>query len=324
MGTKERLLELLEAEKGRYASGEEIAQALCVSRAAVWKAVKALRQEGYPIEAATNRGYCLSNKADVLSVQGIRKALNPVCRNVNIIVVPTVDSTNALIREMAGRGEPEGCVVVAGEQTAGRGRRGRQFYSPKDTGIYISLLLRPKHCAIERATGFTSMAAVAMCEAIESVSGEAAQIKWVNDVFVRGKKVCGILTEASLDMENGEAEYVVLGAGVNVYPPGDGFPEELKAVAGTVFEELHSDAKNRLAGEFLNRMMAFYAAPDADAYVEKYRARSLVLGKRITVLQGESARSATVCDIDGACRLLVRYDSGETACLSYGEIQVRV
>ena len=322
MGTKERLLKLLEAEKGRYASGEEIAQTLCVSRAAVWKAVNALRQEGYPIEAATNRGYCLSEKTDVLSGQGIRKALEPDCRNVNITVLPTVGSTNALIREMAGRGEPEGCAVIAGEQTAGRGRRGRQFYSPKDTGIYMSLLLRPKHCAVEQAVSFTSMAAVAMCEAIEAASGETAQIKWVNDVFVRGKKVCGILTEAALDMENGQVEYIVLGAGVNVYPPRDGFPEELKAVAGTVFEELHSDAKNRLAGEFIRRMMAFYTEPDG--YVEKYRARSLVLGKSVTVLQGESARSATVCDIDDACRLLVRYDSGETAYLSYGEIQVRM
>ena len=217
---------------------------------------------------------------------------------------------------------PEGCVVVAGEQTAGRGRRGRQFYSPKDTGVYMSLLLRPKHCAVSRATGFTAMAAVAICEAIEAVSGEDAQIKWVNDVFVRGKKVCGILTEASLGMESGEVDTVVLGAGVNLYPPREGFPEELKPIAGAIFEETVSDAKNRLAGEFLRRMMAIYAAPEESSYVKKYRERSLVIGKTVTLLP--EGRSVFIEDIDDACHLLVRDDSGETACLSYGEIQVRM
>ena len=322
MGTKERLLELFEARKGGFLSGEEIAQALCVSRTAVWKAVNALRQEGYPIEAATNKGYCLSEKTDVLSQQGIRRSLKTAYQRLDLTVLPTAGSTNALIREMAGRGEPEGCVVVAGEQTAGRGRRGRGFYSPKDTGVYMSLLLRPRHCAVSRATGFTSMAAVAMCEAIEAVSGENAQIKWVNDVFVRGKKVCGILTEASLGMESGEVEYVVLGAGVNLYPPREGFPEELKPIAGAVLEGAVSDAKNRLAGEFINRMMDIYSVPDASGYVQKYRERSLVIGKTVTLLP--EGRSVFVEDIDDACRLLVRDDSGKTACLSYGEIQVRV
>lgn len=322
MGTKERLLELFEERKGSFLSGEDIAQALSVSRTAVWKAVNALRQEGYPIEAATNRGYCLPEKTDVLSEQGIRRSLKPEWHQLDITVLPTVGSTNALIREMAGRGGPEGCVAVAGEQTAGRGRSGRQFYSPKDTGIYLSLLLRPRHCAVQRAAGFTSMAAVAMCEAIEAVSGENAQIKWVNDVFVRGKKVCGILTEASLGMENGEVEYVVLGAGVNVYPPRGGFPGDLAPIAGAVLEEIQNDAKNRLAGEFISRVMDMYTAPEMGGYVEKYRERSLVLGKTVTLLP--QGRSAFVYGIDDACRLLVRDDNGETACLSYGEIQVRL
>lgn len=322
MGTKERLLELLEAHRGRDFSGEDIAQALGVSRTAVWKAANALRQEGYPIGAATNRGYCLPEQTDVLSEQGVRRYLAPAWQRLELTVLPTVGSSNALIREMAGQGAPEGCAVIALEQTAGRGRRGRAFYSPKDTGVYMSLLLRPRHCAVSRAVGFTSMAAVAMCEAIEAVSGETAQIKWVNDVFVRGKKVCGILTEASLGMENGEVEYVALGAGVNVYPPVGGFPGELASTAGAVFDQTQSDAKNRLAGEFVSRVMDMYTAPEAGGYVEKYRARSLALGKRVTLLP--EGRSVYAYGIDDACRLLVRDDSGETACLSYGEIQVRL
>ncbi len=321
MGTKERLLHLFEARKGSFLSGEEIAQALSVSRTAVWKAVNALRQEGYPIEAATNRGYCLGECADVLSEQGVRRFLGQEGPQLELTVLPSVDSTNTWVRDRAALGAPEGCVVAAGEQTAGRGRRGRTFYSPKDTGVYVSLLLRPKHCSVSRATGFTAMAAVAMCEAIEAVSGETAQIKWVNDVFVRGKKVCGILTEASLGMESGEVDTVVLGAGVNLYPPREGFPEALKPIAGAVLEDTASDAKNHLTGEFLRRMMDIYAAPEASRYVEKYRERSLVIGKTVTLLP--EGRAAFVCGIDDACRLLVRYDDGETACLSYGEIRVQ-
>lgn len=322
MGTKDRLLGLLEAERGRYFSGEEMAQALGVSRAAIWKAVSALRQEGYPIEAATNRGYCLGEHADVLCEQGVRRYLGSDGVQIDLTVLPSVDSTNTWVKDRAALGAPEGCAVVAGEQTAGRGRRGRSFYSPKDTGVYVSLLLRPRHCAVSRATGFTAMAAVAMCEAIEAVSGEAAQIKWVNDVFVRGKKVCGILTEASLGMESGEVESVVLGAGVNLYPPQAGFPAELAPTAGAVLDDVRSDAKNRLAGEFIRRMLTLYSAPDLSGYVEKYRARSLVIGKTVTLLPED--RPAFVCGIDDACHLQVRYDDGKTASLSYGEIQVRL
>lgn len=320
MGTKERLLELLEAHRGRDFSGEEIAGALGVSRTAVWKAVEALRQAGYPIAAATRRGYCLPEETDVLSEQGIRRFLSPGCQGLNLTVLPSVTSTNAMIREMAEQGEPEGCVVVAGEQTAGRGRRGRSFFSPKDTGVYMSLLLRPRHCAVGQAVRFTSMAAVAMCEAIEAVSGQNAGIKWVNDVLVGGKKVCGILTEAALGMENGEVEYVALGAGVNVYPPSGGFPEEIASIAGAVLERTQRDAKNHLAGAFISRMMDRYAHPDG--YVEEYRARSLVLGKTVTILP--EGRSAFACGIDEACRLLVREEDGQMGCLSYGEIGVRV
>lgn len=324
MTTKEKLLGLLESNKGTYFSGEEIARTLCVSRAAVWKAVKALRQEGYAIDAATNRGYCLSEKTDILSPQGIRKYLKPVYQAIELTVLPAAASTNALIREKANQGFPEGYTVISNEQTEGRGRYGRTFYSPGGTGIYMSILLRPVHYSAQQAVRLTAVAAVAMCEAIEAVSGETAQIKWVNDIFVRGKKVCGILTEAAFGLESGALEYAVLGVGVNVYPPREGFPKELEAIAGPVFDSARDDGKNRLAGEFLNRFMDCYTAPGQTDYIEKYRSRSLVIGKEITVFAGSQARSAHACGIDDACRLLVRYDNGETASLSYGEIGIRM
>lgn len=324
MTTKERLLELFEANKGSYLSGEEIAGQLCVSRAAVWKAVKSLRNEGYAIDAVTNKGYCLSVKTDILSPQGIQKYLEPEYRNLDISVLLTVDSTNVLVREKANSGLAEGYTVIANEQTAGRGRYGRKFFSPNGTGVYLSMLLRPFHYSASQAVRITTIAAVAMCEAIEETSGEKAQIKWVNDIYVRGKKVCGILTEASFGLESGLLEYAVLGVGLNVYRPKEGFPKELEEIAGSIFDSTQDDMKNRLVAAFFNRFMRYYKAQDQSVYIEKYRSYSLAIGRQVTVISSKQTRSAYAYGIDDECRLQVKYDDGETESLSYGEITIKL
>lgn len=324
MTTKEKLLALLEENKGAFFSGEEIARTLQVSRAAVWKAVNALREDGYTIDAATNKGYRLSPDSDILSPQGIRRFLKPEYRNLNLTVLPTAPSTNALVREKANQGCPEGCVIVACEQTAGRGRYGRQFFSPADTGVYLSLLLRPTAYSPQQATCLTAAAAAAMCQAMEAVTGQQPGIKWVNDIFLRGKKVCGILTEAAVGLETGALDYMVLGAGVNLYPPADGFPEEIQSIAGSVLERSCPEAKNRLVGEFLNRFWYFYTHPECRAYLEDYRARSLAIGQNVTVLSAGRAVSAYAYGIDDDFRLLVRYENGDTEALSYGEIRIQL
>lgn len=324
MTTKEKLLALLEENKGAFFSGEEIARTLQVSRAAVWKAVNALREDGYTIDAATNKGYRLSPDSDILSPQGIRRFLKPEYRNLNLTVLPTAPSTNALVREKANQGCPEGCVIVACEQTAGRGRYGRQFFSPADTGVYLSLLLRPTAYSPQQATCLTAAAAAAMCQAMEAVTGQQPGIKWVNDIFLRGKKVCGILTEAAVGLETGALDYMVLGAGVNLYPPVKGFPEEIQPIAGSVLERSCPEAKNRLVGEFLNRFWNFYTHPECRAYLEDYRARSLAIGQNVTVLSAGRAVSAYAYGIDDDFRLLVRYENGDTEALSYGEIRIQL
>lgn len=324
MTTKEKLLALLEDSKGTFFSGEEIARTLQVSRAAVWKAVNALREDGYTIDATTNKGYRLSPDSDILSPQGIRRFLKPEYRDLDLTVLPTAPSTNALVREKANRGRPEGCVIVACEQTAGRGRYGRQFFSPVDSGVYLSLLLRPTAYSPQQATCLTAAAAAAMCQAIEAVTGQQPGIKWVNDIFLRGKKVCGILTEAAVGLETGTLNYMVLGAGVNLYPPAEGFPEEIQSIAGSVLERSCPEAKNRLVGEFLNRFWDFYAHPECRTYLEDYRARSLAVGRRVTVLSNGQAVSAYAYGIDDDFRLLVRYENGDTEALSYGEIRIQL
>jgi len=322
--TKEKLLALLEDSKGTFFSGEEIARTLQVSRAAVWKAVSALREDGYTIDAATNKGYRLSPDSDILSPQGIRRFLKPEYRDLDLTVLPTAPSTNALVREKANQGCPEGCIIIACEQTAGRGRYGRQFFSPVDSGVYLSLLLRPTAYSPQQATCLTAAAAAAMCQAIEAVTGQQPGIKWVNDIFLHGKKVCGILTEAAVGLETGTLNYMVLGAGVNLYPPVKGFPEEIQPIAGSVLERSCPEAKNRLVGEFLNRFWYFYTHPECRAYLEDYRARSLAIGQNVTVLSAGKAVSAYAYGIDDDFRLLVRYDSGKTEALSYGEIRIQL
>lgn len=323
MGTKEKLLALFEADKGKFFSGEELAARLAVSRTAVWKAVNSLRKEGYEIQAVRNKGYSLSVSTDILSIQGVEKYLNPEHSYIELEILSDIGSTNDYLREKAAQGKGEGYAVVAGAQTRGKGRTGRSFYSPADTGIYLSLLLRPKDCGPAQAVKFTTMAAVAACEAIENVSHRSPQIKWVNDIYIDGKKVSGILTEASVSLENGSLEYVLLGIGINVYPPEKGFPQELRETAGSVFQERKSDGKNQLTAGFLNRLMEIYTKEETGEYAEEYRKRSMVLGKRIQILTPEGEKGARALEIDKDCRLLVEYEDGNRELLRAGEIRIR-
>ena len=323
MNTHEKILAMLESEKDRYLSGEEIAASLKVSRAAVWKAVNRLRNEGYIIEAVTNRGYRLAEDHDLLTAQGIWKYLDPDLKNLDIQVLPEAGSTNALVREKADAGYPEGLVLLAGMQTDGRGRLGRRFYSPANTGIYMSLLLRPEQMPPVRAVRLTTMAAAAVCEAVEAVSGKDARIKWVNDIYIDGRKVCGILTEGSISVESGCMGPVVLGIGINVYAPEDGFPKEIRDIAGAVFEKQQPDGKDRLAAEVLNRFMRLYRTGDGADYVRSYRERCFVIGRDVRILEAGKERKARVLDVDDECRLVVRLDDGSIELLSAGEIAVR-
>ena len=323
MGTKEKLLALLESHKGEYFSGEEIARLLSVSRTAVWKAVNALRDAGYEIDAVQNRGYCLDVHTDILSVQGIRQHLSSRWENPDLELLPCAASTNSLLREQAINGAPEGSILLANQQTKGRGRLGRGFYSPPDTGVYMSLLLRPEGLEPAQAVRITTMAAVAACRAIEEISGREARIKWVNDILINEKKVCGVLTEASFNLENGRLDYVILGIGFNVYPPAEGFPPELAGIADSILRTQTDEGKNRLAASFLNHFLEIYQADDPREYAAAYREKSMVIGRPIQVISPSGVRNAYALDVDKDCRLIVRYEDGTVDQLSSAEISIR-
>ncbi|SFQ26109.1 birA, biotin-[acetyl-CoA-carboxylase] ligase region [Lachnospiraceae bacterium XBB1006] len=168
------------------------------------------------------------------------------------------------------------------------------------------------------------MVAVAVCDALEKVTGRKPGIKWVNDIFLDGRKVCGILTEAGGVTSDGRVPFAVLGIGVNLYKPEEDFPEELRAIAGAALREQVSDAKNRLAAEILNGVMQYYRQWDQAKYVDRYRENSIVIGKEVEVLLPEGNRKAKVLTVDNDCHLLVQYESGEKAVLSSGEISIRL
>ncbi len=322
MTLKEQLRGLLEENRGVYISGEDIAKRLYCTRGAVWKAIKALRTEGLRIDAVTNRGYCLEDSSDVLSETGIRRYL---CGERDIFVLKTVGSTNAYLRELAQKCASEGTFVVSSEQTCGQGRCGRSFFSPADTGLYMSILLRPR-VAVNEAVKITSVAAVAVSIALEKTCGAMPEIKWVNDIYISGKKVAGILTEAAFDMENGALDYAVLGIGINVYPSENGFPEELSDIAGAVLEQRAGDLRNRLAATVYENFMLLYALLPNTGYLDEYRKRLMWRGEQIFVLSGIDGKDKTpavLVDIDNNCALKVRYEDGSCGTLTSGEITIR-
>jgi len=318
MTVKEHVITALKAADG-FLSGGELAATLGVSRNAVWKAVKALETDGYVIESVTGRGYRLV-AGDVLSADTIQQLSGRTDWPVQ--VYDTLPSTNRTAKMLAEQGAAEGTVVIAASQTEGRGRLGRTFCSPPDTGLYMSIILRPS-LPLDQVLLLTVAAAVAVCRAVEAVSDHHPQIKWVNDIYCHGRKVCGILTEASVDTQTGALDYAVLGIGINVRTPSGGFPPELSTIAGALSDGADGPDRNTVAAAVLRCFAKEYATLDRKAFVEEYRRRSMLEGCRVNVTTPLSTTEATAVCVDEACRLVVRYDDGREEALSSGDVSIR-
>ena len=257
----------------------------------------------------------------VLSEAKIKAGLKTEVFGKSVLVLKEIDSTNNYAKRLAAEGTGEGMVVVADHQTAGKGRLGRSFFSPGEKGIYMSIVLRPK-MELKKSTLITSMAAVAVARAIENLSGVEAKIKWVNDVYLNGKKVSGILTEAAVDSENGCLSYAVLGIGVNVGVME--FPEELKAIATSVNNEAARQVEREaLIAEILNEVETLYTTMETGEFLKESRSRSLVIGKEIKVVDTDHSCPAKAIAIDEAGQLVVE-TSGGRQTLHSGEVSVRL
>ena len=320
MSTKDDVLgALMEADAA--ISGERLARRLGLSRNSVWKAIQQLRREGYEIDAVTNRGYRLTSVPNRVSEPEIRRWLCTKAIGARMELHETLDSTNTRAKALAANGAPHGYLVIAETQSVGKGRMGRSFFSPEHSGIYITYVLRPKLLA-ERAVMITSMAAVAVARAIEAVADVDVKIKWVNDLYIHGRKVCGILCEASIDFESSGLEYAVLGIGVNVGAMT--FPEALQSIATSIENECGAPvSRSRLIAEISNQLEALYAQLETGEFMAESRARSNVIGQTVTVMRGDECFEARALDIDGQGRLVIQTESGVSRVGS-GEVSLKL
>ena len=298
MMLKDKVLGALLDARGEELSGQALAERFGVSRSAVWKTVKALRAEGADIASGTNRGYRLSPDCDLLSAARIRSLLGPT---LPVYVYQSIDSTSNECKRRLSQGE-ERCLVLAVEQTGGRGRRGKAFFSPGGAGLYMSLAM-PMDMALSSAVGVTAYAAVCVASAIREVTGRRCGVKWVNDLYLDGKKVCGILSEAVAGLEAGAVGSVVIGVGVNLHPSA--VPPELEDIVGFLG---CGAVKNELCAAIAARLQRF--DPADKSYMTEYRALSIVLGQEVRYcLDGvEKHGVAEAIGDDGA--LHVRTPSG--------------
>lgn len=312
MSVKQNVIALLEENRSKVISGQELANQLYVSRAAIWKAIKTLKEEGYNIEATPNKGYVLLENSDVLSKQGIAYYLT---EEIDIFSYKTIDSTNTQMKKLAINGGKNHSVIVSEEQSAGRGRFGRSFYSPAQKGVYMSVLLKTGD-SLQNATMITIKTAVAVRQAIAKLYDIEVAIKWVNDLYYRGKKVCGILSEAISDFESGMIEAIIIGIGINVST--DNFPLEIASIATSL--GLQEANRNQFIAEILNQLFAIIDE-DFKLVLNEYRMASCVLHKQITFNQKGEQFTGLVREINDLGNLVVSSNGAEMV-LTAGEVSI--
>ena len=321
MSTKTELLKYLDDHIGTYVSGEKLAKELGISRAAVNKAAKALRQSGYQIYSRTNQGYCIREKTDILSEAALEALIEAP---VKLKVFDSIGSTNNYAKTIEVGEKP--VVIVANSQTAGRGRVGRTFESPANTGIYLTVALKPSF-DLAKSPFITIATAVAVCHAIDQVCGISPKIKWVNDLYYRDKKICGILSEAQTNLETGRIDSLIIGVGINCFP--NSFSPDIAETAGWISDQQDSFSRTELTARIVENILESLETISDKSFLQEYRRRCFILGKGIEVrpLSGERPIRARAIDIDENGSLIVEYMEGikmrEMEAITTGEVSLR-
>lgn len=344
MLTRTKVLNILMEEDIGYHSGQELGKRLGVSRNAIWKSIEQLREDGYEIESRPRVGYKLVGGAHSLTESSV---LSHMKTPANLYVFDTIDSTNNFADDHAEEIiSDKPLLVIANKQTRGRGRMGREFFSPAGTGIYMTIGIKPKF-AIDKALFVTIATAVAVSKAIEEIAPVKTKIKWVNDIFIGNKKVCGILTEAGANLETGRIDKILIGIGINCFTHSS-LPDDIKNTAGAISKTRNSFSRSRLAALVYDNTMeilkelepkeqtptSMFETPIGGAtgpkFLQDYRLRSNVLGKRIAIYphQGAEPISANAIDIDDQGGLVVEYMEGpkmrQIESLTTGEISIKI
>lgn len=318
---QEEVLFLLERQRGEVVTGGDLARRLGVSRTAIWKAVGALRESGNDIESIQGSGYRLAKNSDGLSERGIAMWLQTQRLGRSMEVRRAVSSTNTYLKELDVSALPEGHAVLADMQTGGRGRMGRIFQSPAGQGVYLTVLLKPP-VPLTDTPFLTICAAVAVCRSLEVVCDFTPSIKWVNDIFYEGKKICGILTEAFISAEMQSVDYAVVGMGVNT-----GYISDEVADVAISVEQITGKRglRNRLAAEMLYQLETVYdsfLSGDRDPILGAYTQRMFITGREVTVIQPAGNYQAVVQGVDSTGGLIIQKKDGSTGVLSSGEVRL--
>lgn len=312
MTTKHQVLKYLISNSNEYISGQRLANELGKTRASVWKAIKSLQAEGYEIDAVTNKGYRINDKNDILNKDILACSLDS---QLSVFYYPSIDSTNNEAKRLIAQGNNDNLLVVAEEQTAGRGRQGKSFYSPALTGIYFSVVTHPM-AELQNAVTSTTVAAVAVCRAIEKLTDRKPKIKWVNDVYLDDKKICGILTEAVTDFESQTVTSVIVGIGMNINTVS--FPKEVEN-AGAIGENIRrADLICAVVNELIRISNGSW-----EEVISYYRSHSMLIGESINFIQNGKVTPATVLSIDEQGGLVLKTENAEQITLRSGEISIR-
>lgn len=323
---REKVLYELEINRGKQISGGMLAKKLGVSRAAIWKAISSLRDEGMNITSVTGGGYCLTNDDDTINEQSIHALRKTKVIGSSLIVLPEVTSTNTILKNEYSH-KDEGFTVISTRQTAGKGRMGRSFTSP-DGGVYTSILLKP-NMPLENLSFLTILAAVAACITIENCTDLKPQIKWVNDVLLDKKKLCGILTEASIEGETGNIDYVVVGIGINVRTDISKMPPELQNIAGSISDFCENPPRRaEIAATLLNVFEECYnilcSEDGEDKILKLYDDRLCCKNETVEVYTASEHYNAICKGVNLAGNLIVQKEDGTLTILQAGEIRIKV
>lgn len=323
--TKDKVYKLLLNNAGEFMSGQEIADSLYLTRASVWKAIKSLQAAGIEIDAVTNRGYRIRQIIDSIEKDDIDKGIQSGNIPFDIYVYDEVTSTNDLALDYI-RKSNKGTVVISDSQTMGRGRKGRSFFSPKGTGVYLSVAFKPSK-PISEMENITALAALALAKAIDKAvydGSDVAKIKWVNDIFVEGKKVAGILTDAITSFDNPEDSYIVIGFGINVYKPVEGFPKDIEKTAGYLVKGDSKIKEKIRSSVIIETILGLIRYLENDSEVlEGYIEKSFLEGCYVKINSFDgNYKYACVTGINEKYHLMVKYDDGSAGELSSGEVSV--
>lgn len=320
---KEAILELLR-QRGGYLSGQAISRQMGLTRARVWKLVQDLRREGYEIDSAPRRGYFLREERNRLLAQEIRRHLKQDCWLRELHVLETVGSTNDYAKALAAGGAPEGTMVIADSQSAGRGRMGRSFLSPPGQGLYLSAILRPCVPPME-LMHLTCCVAEAACDAVEATTGLRPGIKWTNDLICGGRKLAGVLTELSLERDGTGVRYAVVGVGINCGQEYGDFDPSIRTIAGSLRMATGRETdRNLLAAELIGSLgrLSVGFVSGRRQWMERYRRDCHTIGQAVAVHGRGDVRFGQALDVDDWGALLVDFGEGPEPVQS-GEVSIR-